>query len=128
LPSVLIIADWPDLLCFGNRLDWLWESSIGNAGFAEGEGELLLGLAVAVVGADDALDEVVADDVDVFKVAEANAFDAVEDVEGFEEAGFLGVGQVGLGEVAGDDGLGVGAETGDEHLHLFHRRVLGFRP
>jgi len=41
--------------------------------------------------------EMVADYVDVFEVAETNAFDAVEDVEGFEEAGFFGVGQVDLG-------------------------------
>ena len=40
---------------------------------------MLLGFAVAVVGADDALDERVADDVDVFKVAEANAFYTVKD-------------------------------------------------
>jgi hypothetical protein len=87
---------------------------------------LLLSLAVAVVGSDDALDELVADHVDVFEVAETNAFNAVEDVESFEETGLLGVGQVGLGEVAGDDGLGVVAEAGDEHLHLFHGGVLGF--
>ena len=42
---------------------------------------MLLGFAVAVVGTDDALDEVVADDVDVFEVAEADAFYSVEDVE-----------------------------------------------
>ena len=72
------------------------------------------------------MDEVVADDVDILEVAEADAFDAVEDVEGFEEAGLLGVGEIGLGEVAGDDGLGVVAKAGDEHLHLFHGGVLGF--
>src|SRR5271170_6338738 len=99
------------LLGFRNAGGGWREVGIGDGGFAEGEGELLLDLAVAVVGADDALDEVVADDVDVFEVAEANAFDAVENVEGFEEAGLFGVGQVGLGEVAGDDGLGVGAHA-----------------
>ena len=57
----------------------------------------MFGLGVAVVGADDALDEVVADYVDVFEVAEADAFYGVEDVEGFEEAGLLGVGKVDLG-------------------------------
>src|SRR5260370_40297612 len=84
------------LLRLWNRLQWGWECRVGD-GFAEGERELLLGVAVAVVGADDALDEVVADDVDVFEVAEADAFDAVQDVEGFEEAGFFWVGQVDLG-------------------------------
>ena len=43
-----------------------------------------MGFAVAVVGADYALDEVMTDDVYVFEVAEADAFYAVEDVEGFE--------------------------------------------
>ena len=108
---------WDGLYCRG-------ESGVGDR-VTEGQRELLLGFAVAVVGTDDALDEVVADDVDVFEVAEADAFYSVEDVEGFEEAGFLGVGQVGLGEVAGDDSLGVGAEAGDEHLHLLHGGVLG---
>ena len=101
------------------------EGGAGHGG-VDGEGELLLGAAVGVVGADDALDELVADYVYVFEVAELDAFDAVEDVEGFEEAGLLGIGEVGLGEVAGDDGLGVVAEAGDEHLHLFHGGVLGF--
>ena len=111
---------------WGFGMDWYRRGKVGvGYGVAEGQRELLLGLAVAVVGADDALDEVVADDVDVFEVAEADAFYAVEDVEGFEEAGLLGVGQVGLGEVAGDDGLGVVAEAGDEHLHLFDGGVLG---
>ncbi len=40
-------------------------------------------------------------------------------------AGLLGVGQVDLGKVAGDDRLGVVAETGDEHLHLLGGGVLG---
>ena len=122
----MIIADWLNLLGFGYGFGRWGEVRVGQGGFADGERKLLLGLAVAVVGADDALDELVADDVDVFEVAEANAFYAVEDVEGFEEAGLFGVGQVGLGEVAGDDGLGVVAEAGDEHLHLFHGGVLGF--
>ena len=101
------IASCGDLLGFCQRLGLFDEGCSGDHGVVEGKGKLLLGLAVAVVGADDALDEVVADDVDVFEVAETDAFDAIEDVEGFEEAGLLGVGQVDLGEVAGDDGLGV---------------------
>ncbi len=42
-----------------------------------------------------------------------------------KQAGLLGVGQVDLGEVAGDDGLGVVAEAGEEHLHLLVGGVLG---
>ena len=74
---------------------WYWfgcgrEIRVGHGNFADGKGELLLGLAVAVVSSNDALDELVANDVDIFKVAETNAFYAVEDVKGFEEAGLLG--------------------------------------
>ncbi len=43
------------LLRLWNWLQWRWESWVGD-GFVEGERELLLGFAVAVVGADDALD------------------------------------------------------------------------
>src|SRR3984885_6622428 len=125
-PLCLIIADWLCSLRFWYGFGGLDDVWIGQGGFGGGERKLLLGLAVAVVGADDALDELVTDDVDIFEVAEANAFYTVENVECFEEAGFLRVRQVGLGEVAGDDGLGVVAETGDEHLHLLHGGVLGF--
>ena len=59
------------------------------------------------------------------KWTEADAFYAVEDVKGFKKAGLAWVGQVGLGEVPGDDGLGVVAEAGDEHLHLLGGGVLG---
>ena len=79
---------------------------------------------VVIVGADDALDEVVANDVVGLKVAELDALYAGEDVEGIKQTGFFGVGQVGLGEVAGDDGLGVVAEAGNEHLHLLDGGVL----
>src|SRR5579862_8840696 len=115
----------PLLLGFWDRLRWYGERVVGDSCFAKGEWKLLLGLAVAVVGADNALDEVVADYVDVFEVAEADAFYAVEDVEGFEEAGFFGVGQVDLREVACDYCLRVVAEAGDEHLHLLGGGVLG---
>ena len=105
---------------------WLGKSGIGNSAVAQGKRELLLSFAVAVVGADDSLDQLMAYDVDVIEVAEADAFDPVEDVKGFEEAGLFRVGQISLGKVAGDDRLGVVAETGNEHLHLLGRGVLRF--
>ena len=40
-----------------------------------------------------------------------------------EHAAALAV-EVDLGDVAGDDGLGVEADAREEHLHLFGRRVL----
>ena len=36
----------------------------------------------------------------------------------------LGIGQVDLGDVAGDNHLGIEAQTGEEHLHLLRRGVL----
>ncbi len=45
------------------------------------------------------------DDIHIFKVAEANPFHSVEDVQRFEQAGLTRIRQVGLGEVAGDDAL-----------------------
>ena len=53
---------------------------------AEGEGELLLPGLGGVVSANDALNERMADDIALFKVAECDAFDAVEDVDGVNEA------------------------------------------
>jgi hypothetical protein len=49
------------------------------------ERKLLLSATITVVGADDALNEMVAHNVDVFEVAEADAFDTIEDVQGFEQ-------------------------------------------
>ena len=39
---------------------------------------------------------------------------------------FWPLGQVDLGDVAGDHGLGADADAGEEHLHLLGRRVLRF--
>ena len=64
----------------------------------------------------------VANNIDIFEVTEADAFDTIEDVEGFEQARLFRSRKIGLGEVAGDDSLGVVAEPGDEHLHLLGRR------
>src|SRR5665213_4087709 len=115
------------LLSFWDAWGWgHWrDRGLWQGGFAEGQGKLLLGAPVAVIGADDALDEMMANNVHVFEVTEADTFYPVENIEGFEEAGTLGVRQVSLGEVAGDDRLGVGAEAGDEHLHLLGGGVLG---
>ena len=56
------------------------DCGIGQRTVSERERELLLSAAVAVVGADDALYEVVAYNVDVFDVAEADTFYAIKDV------------------------------------------------
>ncbi len=81
-------------------------------GFAEGEGQFLLLRLGGLVGSHDALDEGVADDVALLEVAEVDALDAVEDVDGVQQAGLARVGQVDLGDVAGDDRLGVRCPCG----------------
>ena len=45
------------------------------------------------------------DDVDIFKVDELDAFDSVQNLQGLEQPRFFRIGQVGLGEVARNDGL-----------------------
>lgn len=54
---------------------------------------------------DDHLNKLVADDVLFGEIAEVDAFDVVENANGFFEAAFLAAGQVDLCNVAGDDGL-----------------------
>src|ERR1700754_4449107 len=64
------------------------------------------------------------DNVDVLEVAETDSLDAVEHMQRFEEPRLLWVGQIDLSKVAGDDGLRVVAEAGDENLHMLVLRVL----
>ena len=79
---LLRLRDGLVLVCAG----WLRQD-----GFAERERKFLLGAPVAVVGADDALDKVMTDDIDVLEVAEADSLDAVENVQSLEQAGPLRV-------------------------------------
>ena len=51
--------------------------------------------------------------------------DAVEDAADREQSGAAAaLGEVDLGDVAGDDDLGAEPEPGEEHLHLLGRGVL----
>ena len=79
---------------------------------------------VLVVGLDDALDEIVADNVVLVEIDHGDSLDIADDFDGFDEAGAASVGQIDLGDVAGDDGLGIEAEAGEEHLHLLAGSVL----
>ena len=65
-----------------------------------------------------------ADHVFLGKFGKGQAAHALQDVVRFAQAALLPLGQVDLGDVAGDDGLGADADAGQEHLHLFRRRVL----
>ncbi|MFM1944800.1 MAG: hypothetical protein RI897_3782 [Verrucomicrobiota bacterium] len=84
------------------------------------------GSPVVFIRLDDALDEGVPDDVTFPELDDGHAFDIAQGVHGFDEAGGFVAWEVDLGDVAGDDGLGVIAEAGEEHEHLFHGTVLGF--
>ena len=77
-----------------------------------------------VVGGDDPLDQLVADDVLAAEADEGDVLDLVEDVADDDQARALVARQVDLGDVAGDDHPRVEAEPGEEHLHLLGARVL----
>src|SRR5829696_6767475 len=81
-----------------------------------------LGLAV---GGDDALHELVADDVLAAEADEVDVLDLIEDVADLDQSGPRTLLQIDLSDVAGDHELGAEAEPGEEHLHLLGARVLG---
>src|SRR5262245_23171367 len=82
-------------------------------------------LRVLAVRLDDALDQLVPDDVLVPEANERDAVQGAEDVLDLDQAGRLLAGQVDLGHVPGDDHLRAEPEPGQEHLHLLGARVLG---
>src|SRR3954447_2777692 len=82
-------------------------------------------LRVLGVGRDDALHELVADDVLAAEAHEVNALDALEDVPDDQQAGLLLAREVDLRDVTGHDHARSEPEPGEEHLHLLGRRVLG---
>src|SRR5204862_4966361 len=81
-------------------------------------------VARLLVGVHDVLHDLVAHDVARVELHEVEAVDAAEHfVEAHEPA--APTGHVDLGDVASDHGLGPEPDTGEEHLHLFRRGVLG---
>src|SRR4051812_20728028 len=81
-------------------------------------------MLVIVVCADDALHEYVTNYVALVEEVEGDAVDAFENLGGFDQSAATRVGQIDLGDVAGDYRLRVEAEAGDEHLHLLRSSVL----
>src|SRR5581483_8798768 len=79
---------------------------------------------VLLVGLDDPLDELVADDVAVAELDERDPLDVLQHVADVHEPGALLARQVDLGDVAGDDELRAEAEPRQEHLQLLGRGVL----
>ena len=74
-----MVSHVAELLGFWNRFDACCRSDgrVRQGSIPKREWELLLRATVAVVGTNDALDQVMTDDVDIFEVAEADAFDSV---------------------------------------------------
>src|SRR3954447_21605719 len=81
--------------------------------------------AVLVVGVDDPLDELVADDVLTAEAHEVDVLEALEDLADHDEPRLLVARQVDLRDVAGHDHLRAEPEPREEHLHLLGRGVLG---
>ena len=58
------------------------------------------------------------------KAADGNIRDIPQDLAGLHQSGAPGIGQIDLGHVPGDNGLGVETQPGQKHLHLFRGGVL----
>src|SRR5438093_134679 len=92
------------------------------SGFVGVRAVAALGLAV---GGDDALHELVPDDVLAAEADEVDVLDPGEDVAHLDQSRLRALLQVDLGDVTGDHELRPEAEPGEEHLHLLRARVLG---
>src|SRR4051794_28221480 len=82
-------------------------------------------VARPLVRVHDVLHDLVPHDVVAVELDEREIGDADEDVAHREQpTAAAPLGQVDLGDVAGDDDLGTEPEPGEEHLHLLGGRVL----
>ena len=81
---------------------------------------------MVVVSLHDHLYKFVTNNVLLIEVDEFKALDIIEDVFRFFETALLTTRQVDLRLVSGHNGLRTEANSREEHLHLFARRVLCF--
>src|ERR671925_46374 len=77
------------------------------------------------VGGDDALDQLVTDDVLAAEADEVDVLDPGEDVADLNEPRGRPPLEIDLRDVTRDDELRAKAESGEEHLHLLRAGVLG---
>src|SRR5277367_4017592 len=70
-----------------------------------------MGGGVLVVSLDDALDQVMANDVALVEIIERNTLDLADDFDRFDEAGAARFGQINLGDVACDHRFGIEAQS-----------------
>src|SRR5258708_15197027 len=81
---------------------------------------------VLVIGANNALHQVMSHHIGFVEVNERQAFHALQYVDRFQQAAAPRVGQINLRDVSGNHRFGVESEAGNEHLHLFGSGVLRF--
>ena len=79
---------------------------------------------VLIIRFDDVLNQFMTHDVALVKVYETDAVNVAKDIPHFDQPRDAVRRKINLGNVAGHYGLGIEAEPGQEHLHLFGRRVL----
>src|SRR5262249_172974 len=79
-----------------------------------------------IVGTDDSLHEMVADDISLVEVNERKALNILQDVDRFEQAAAPRIGQINLRNIASDHSFGVETQTSHEHFHLLGSCILGF--
>src|SRR6266851_863854 len=81
---------------------------------------------VLVIGANNALHQVMSHHIGFVEVNERQAFHALQYVNRFQQTAAPRVGQIDLRDVSGNHRFGVESEAGNEHLHLFGSGVLRF--
>src|SRR5689334_9442053 len=81
-------------------------------------------VVIRVVRLDDRLHELVTYHITLVEVDERDAVDLADHFHRLNQAGDSATGQIDLRDVASHHRLGAEAQSRQEHLHLFGRRVL----
>src|SRR5208282_2890935 len=72
----------------------------------------------------DSLHQMMPHHVGFVEMHESESVHALQNIDGFDQTAATRVGQVDLGDVTSDHGLGIKSQAGDEHLHLLGGGVL----
>ena len=78
----------------------------------------------ALIRSDNPLYKVVADNIHLVEMNEADSFDAAQNIHHLNQAALLPWGKIDLRDIARHHHLRVEANTRQHHLHLFRRGVL----
>src|SRR5208337_3408825 len=79
---------------------------------------------VLVVGANDALHQVMTHHIALVEMHEGESVYALQNLDGFDQTAAARRRQVDLRNVAGDHRFGIKSQAGDKHLHLLGGGVL----